>query len=77
MAKWLEIWKQWWDILALGSPARSISRRVGCSSLLICTIATLKEAWAPNLKACHVHDSKQWEWVRLWWVWLLWHVLWL
>ena len=26
MAKWL--WKQFWDFLALGGPARSVSRRV-------------------------------------------------
>ena len=51
--------------------ARSVSRRVvklAVPRYLFRPLPPQKRghAWAQNQNACHVHDSKYWEWVRLW-----------
>ena len=51
MAKWF--WKRWWDFSALGSPARSVSRRVAIHYFFM-PLPPQKRPWAQNLKGCNM-----------------------
>ena len=46
---------------------RSVSRRLAKLIVSHYYSASKERLWGQNLKPCHVHDSKHWEWVGLWW----------